>query len=307
MSKATRRMKKLRPIVKNLLDDELKSVLHDVSYRLGVLYDAVEGVKLGSRDLNLATHQIDGFTVTDNTPAGGITWADVNIVYKGVNYAITSGNTTMKYVWFDFSATPNTTLQTTNAKPTLSEDDVLVFINNNGVHQTAMSAGKMISGFALLDGTVGGSEIGASAIGSTNIANGAIISGKLGNDAVGTANIATGAITATELGTGAVTDTKIASGAVVSGKLGTGAVATTNIADGAVATAKLGANAVDGTKLADGAVATAKLANNAVDSSKLANGAVNTTQLADSAVVAAKIGAGAVAASKLNTAQHMVW
>ena len=307
MSKANRKAKKLRPIVKGLLDQELKSVLHDVSYRLGVLYDAMEGGRIGSRDLNLATHQLDGYTVTDDTPAGGITWADVNIVYKGVNYAITGGNSTMKYIWFDFSATPNTTLQMTNTKPTLTEDDVLVFINNNGKHQTAMSAGKMISGFALLDGTVGGSEIGASAIGSTNIANGAVISGKLGTGAVATGNIANGAVTTTQLGSKAVATGNIADGAVSTAQLGSKVVATGNIADGAVNTTQLGSKAVATANIQDGAVNTAQIAGSAIDSSKIAGGAVGSTQIADSAVIAAKIGAGAVAASKLNTAQHMVW
>ena len=209
---AKKRNKALRALARDVLRDELHSVLHDISYRLGVLYDAEHGRRVGSRDLNLASHQLDGYTVTDNSPsAGSIAWADLNVVYKGVNYDITDGNTNKKYVWWDFSATPNTTLQFSDTKPVLTDDDVLVFVNNGGIHQTVIGSGRMTSGAAILTGSVDGDAIG----------NNAITEGKIAALAITTGKLASGAVTGTKLGSGAVTADKIGAGAVATDKLNT--------------------------------------------------------------------------------------
>lgn len=223
---ANRKAESLRALVRDILAEELKGMLADVSYRFSVLYDAQNGGRYGSRDLMLATHQIDGFTVTDNSPSTGyIAWADVNIVYKGVNYAITNGNTNKKYVFWKLNTTP-TTLQTSDTKPTLSDDDVLVFINDAGIHQTAISAGRLTHGAAIIAGTVGSGEIKAGAIDSTKIADGAVAAAKILDGAVGTGKLAASAVNATKIADGAVTTDKINNGAITGVKLGAGAVAT---------------------------------------------------------------------------------
>lgn len=264
---ANRKTESLRALVRDILAEELNGMLADVSYRLSVLYDAQNGGRYGSRDLMLATHQIDGFTVTDNSPSTGyIAWADVNIVYKGVNYAVTNGNTNKKYVFWKLNTTP-TTLQTSDTKPTLSDDDVLVFINDAGIHQTAISAGRLTHGAAIIAGTVGSGEIKSGAIDSTKIADGAVAAAKIMDGAVGT------------------------------GKLAASAVNATNLADGAVTSGKI----------AGGAVGTTQLAGSAVTANKIASSAVTTDKINNGAITGVKIGAGAVATDKLNTALHMIF
>ncbi|MDQ7860628.1 hypothetical protein RCO48_04695 [Peribacillus frigoritolerans] len=185
--------------------------------------------RIQTSDLNLASHMIDGYTVTDNSPAAGsVSWADINIVYKGVTYTLTNGNTPKKYLWWDFSAAPNTVLQTSDTKPVLTNDDVLVGINEGGKFTSTMQAGKLTPGSALMD----------SSIGSNELANGAVLGSKIANGAVGSGQLTDGAITEVKLGAGAVTSAKIGSGAVGSTQLGAGAVTS----------GKIGANAVGSTE-----------------------------------------------------------
>jgi len=183
----------MRALVREVLTEELKGLLHDVSYRLGVLYDAVAQTgRLGSRDLNLASHQLDGFAVTDNSPtAGKIAWTDCNIVYKGTNYPIIDGSTDLKYVFWKL-ATP-TAFQMSATKPTIADDDVLVFINEGGTHQTMIGAGRMTPGAAILTGTVGSDELGAGAVSNAKLAAFAVDSGKLADNAVTSGKISNGA------------------------------------------------------------------------------------------------------------------
>ncbi len=299
----------LRAQVREVLNDELKGILHDVSYRLGVLYDAVERTgRIGSRDLNLAVHQLDGFTLTDNSPATGkVAWSDCNIVYKGVNYAITDGSTDNKYIWWQFAASPNTVFQTSATKPALTDDDVLVAINNGGTHQLVIGSGRMTSGAAILDGSVDGSAIGSGAITEGKIAALAITEAKLASGAVTSGKIGSGAVESGALASGAVTEAKLASGAVTSGKIGSGAVAESNLASGAVTEGKIAGSAVTSGKIASGAVGATQLAGSAVTSDKLASGAVTSAKIAEGAVGSTQIGAGAVATDKLNTALHMIF
>ena len=88
--------------------------------------------RITSGMLNVATHQLDGFVITDDSPtAGKIAWADCNIVYKGASYEIEDGNTDKKFVWWEADKTP-TKFQSGDTKPELTDDDVLICINDGG-------------------------------------------------------------------------------------------------------------------------------------------------------------------------------
>lgn len=291
------------------MQEEVASALHDITYRINVLKEAEKGGhRIHTSDLNIATHMLDGYVFTNNSPAAGsVAWADVNIVYKGQTYTITNGNTTYKYIFWQFSATDKTKLQTSNTKPILTQDDILIGVNDGGIFTLTMAPGKLTPGSALLDGSVGTNELGtnavttakiaASAITTNELASGAVTEVKLGANAVTTAKIASNAVTANELSNGAVTNAKLASGAVDSGKL----------ADSAVTTAKIAGNAIDSSKIASGAVGSTQLASGAVTSGKIASNAVNSSNLIDGAVTGSKIGAGAVAEDKLNVATHFLF
>lgn len=91
-----------------------------------------------AEDLNLNMALLEGFTLTSNSPtAPAIAWASLHVVFQGVDYTISDGNTTNKFVWFvkPGSYTPGTpmALNTSNTQPTLGANDSLLFVNNGGV------------------------------------------------------------------------------------------------------------------------------------------------------------------------------
>lgn len=311
--------------IKSALKEILDPYLEDITFRIGQAYEVEARAAGGGRgtvfaeDLNLPNrHHITGYTVTNNSPAAGsIAWADLNMVYAGQKYAITNGNTALKFVWWSPTTTP-TALQSSNTKPTLAVGEVLLFTNVAGTHKVMLSDTNASMPGVLSDGTVDSGSIIANAVTSTAILDGAVTTGKMPDNAITTAKINTGAVTANELGSNAVTDTKIATGAVTGTKIldgavgGTkitdGAIATAKLADGAVTTAKLPDNAITSTKILDGAVTSTELGSNAVTSAKLADGAVSTAaKLADGIVSATKVADGAVTATKMNIMRHMIW
>jgi hypothetical protein len=285
---------------------ESASMLHDITYRMNALREQVGdiGRRVQTADLNIATHMIDGYVFTNNSPAGSVAWTDVNITYKGVTYTLTNGASALKYLYWTLATTP-TTMQSSNTKPVLTPDDILIGINDAGIFNLVM--GKMTPGQAITNGSLTGSEIGAGAIGSANIGVGAVIAAALGAGAVTTVKMAAGAVTANELGTGAVTATKIGAAAVGTAAIATGAVTTTLIANNAVTAGQLGAGAVGSTALAADAVTAAAIAAGAVGSTELASGAVTSAALGVGAVTSGAIGAGAIAESKLNLATHFLF
>lgn len=257
--------------VAKVMEKKLVSLLHDVDYRIKTIYESAGhalgyDAKYGSMDLNLPWHLIEGYTFTNNSPSPGyISWADVHIVYKGNTYAIEDGNTNMKYICW-FLSTPYE-FTTGDAKPDLTQDDVLVAINDSGIARLMIAPGKMVHGSAITNGSINAAEL----------ANGAVIADKIGALAI--------------------IEEKIADEAVTTNKIANNAVNNNKLADGAVVTTKIAANAVDSTKLADGAVISTKIADNAVTTSKIG----------DNQITGPKIGAGSIAEDKLNLATHFIF
>jgi len=272
--KNTKLSRSIEKAVNDAFINGFASVLKDIEYRIETLMDVGIGAntglrsKVNSRDLNLASPILDGFVITDNSPSAGyVKWTGCNVVYKGVNVAITDGNTSSTYVWWKYSATPNTVFQTSNTFPTLTDDDVIICVNVGGTHTMNIGDGRATHGLTIASGTVTGTQIGTGAVATANIANSAITGALLANGAVGSGNIASGAVTNAAIAANAVQSTNIASGAVGS------------------------------TALAAGAVTNTALGSNAVQAANIAAGAVGSSQ----------IGAGAVASSNLNLAQHLLY
>lgn len=292
------------------MKEEVDSALHDVTYRIGVLRETGKRgeTRIHTSDLNTATHMFDGYVFTNNAPsAGSISWSDLNITYKGITYNITNGNTANKYIWWDFDATDKTKLVSGNTKPTLTNDDILIGINDGGTFHSTMTAGKVVHGAVLGDSTIGTSELGNGAVTEAILGNNAVTGNKISGGAVTETKLGTGAVTNAKLGSGAVTDIKLADKAVTNTKLGDSAVDSGKLADNAVTVNKILNGAVNDLKIANGAVKSDKLADNAVIASKILNGAIGTVKLGDNAVTGAKIGAGAVAEDKLNVATHFIF
>jgi len=297
---------------KELLE-ETRANLDDITYRMGQIRElADEAVtrerRIQTTDLNIATHMVDGYLFTNNsTVVGNVAWSDLNITYKGVTYAITNGDTANKYIWFDFDATTNTTLVTSNTKPTLAPDDMLIGINDGGIFTPTFVTGKMGHGAAIGDGTVNSGELGSGAVTTAKIASAAVGATQLGGGAVTEFKLGTGAVSNAKLATNAVDANKIASGAVTDTKIGTGAVTNTKLGASAVDAGNLATNAVTAVKIATGAVTNTKLGSGAVTDVKIGSGAVTNVKIGSGAVTGIKLGAGAVAEDKLNLATHFIF
>lgn len=89
------------------------------------------------------------------------------------------------------------------------------------------------------DGSITGSKLAPSAVGTNTIANGAITAPKIANDAVTSAAIKDGDVNTVDLADDAVTSPKIRDGEVRTQDLADGAVTTNKVADGAVTSAKM--------------------------------------------------------------------
>lgn len=212
---------RLRPF----LVDDLGRTLDDIEWRFGQALAREAGLpgarQVTAEDLDTTQHVLTGYTVTNNSPiAGSIAWASLHIVYAGVDYTITDGNTALKYAYFVKPGSgTSATLTLSNTKPTLGPDDLLVFINNGG---TAIVAGASASASlpnVVANGAVDSSAIAAGAVGTTALAGGAVTGAILATGAVGSTNIAGGAVGTAALASGAVTSTILAAGAVTATRL----------------------------------------------------------------------------------------
>lgn len=262
--------------IENVLKDRLDHYLEDLSFRIGQAYELLDRVGGGSKgtvfaeDLHIKDRAfMTGYTVTNNSPtAGSIAWADLHVVYNGVDHAITNGNTALQYVYFTPNATP-TTLKTSATKPVLADGDVLLFVNESGVARNMLSDTN-----ASLPRIVA-----TNAIDTDAIADGAVQADQILNGAVG----------AGKLGTGAINNANLFSGKVVNG---------TNMVDGTVNTLQLANSAVDSNKLGAGAInSTTKFSGKVLSGANMVDGTVGGTQL----------GAGAVSAQKLNIMRHVMY
>ena len=82
---------------------------------------------------------------------------------------------------------------------------------------------------------------------------------------------------------------QLADGAVTLNKLAANSVDASKIVDGSVGAAELGANAVVNAKILDGAVTNSKLAANAVDAGKIADNAIGNSKLIDGTIALTKL------------------
>jgi hypothetical protein len=294
--------------VRNNIHNEFAGALHDIQYQLRQLHEKSTGSdRVHTSDLNIASHMIEGYTTTNNSPSAGyVAWAGVNIVYKGTTYALTDGNSNNTYLYWTLGTTP-TVLRTSNTKPVLTIDDVIIGINNGGTFTPTLQGGKLLNGVMIADATVSSNELGANSVIASKIASGAVGATQIAAGAVGSTALGSGAVTSGAVAAGAIGATALASGAVGNAALAANAVQSSNIAAGAVGSTQIATNGVSSSNIASGAVGSTQLAANAVTSTAIASGAVGATQLAANAVGSAAISSGAIGETKLNIATHFVF
>jgi len=283
-------------LVRWLVNHELRAMLEDIHYRARLLKN---GERVGSQQLTMKHHILDGFTLTDNHPeAGEVEWTGCHVVYEGTDYTITEDHAASGeiYVWWDKSVS-TTTFQHSATKPTLIDEDCLICLNIGGYHKIAIGPGRMQHGAFLVGNSIRSGELASGAAIAAKILDGAVTETKIGSVAVVAAKILDGAVTQTKIGDGAVTAIKINDGAVTEGKIGDLAVTAVKINDGAATVDKLGALAVTVDKIGTGAVTVNKLGNLAVTAAKIQN----------LTVVGGKVAAGTLDTTKLNLLAHLVY
>ena len=86
-------------------------------------------------------------TWTEDSPdTNSVAWADVILYWKDSAYTITDGNTDKKYVWWDYDVS-TTTFQTSDTKPTLTYQDVLVATTDAGKLYLTMYSPMVLADF----------------------------------------------------------------------------------------------------------------------------------------------------------------
>ena len=207
--------------------------------------------------------------VRDNTPSPGfISWTGLHIVYKGVDYTIQDGNTNKRFVYWKPSVS-TTVLQTSDTLPELGDDDLLVFLNKNGIHVTVPTS-TVVDGSLIVEESILTNALAANAVTAEKIASGAIEARHLAAESVTADAIAAGAI-----GAGA-----IAAGAILSEAIASGQVLADHIAAGQIQSNHIAANQIQANHITSGAITADKIASNAVTAAKIAAGAVTVDKIA---------------------------
>jgi microcystin-dependent protein len=130
-----------------------------------------------------------------NSPSAGlISWTGFSIAYGGINVAIAAGNTSHVYAyWLWNGGAPLSALTFADVAPTLTDDDLMLFVNRNGIPVSVQGA-NVVDGSLITTGSIIGTSVAAGTIQGANIAAGTLTAG----------NIQAGAITANELSTSSI-------------------------------------------------------------------------------------------------------
>jgi hypothetical protein len=162
---------------------------------------------------------------------------------------------------------------------------------DNGAISNAMLDANAVNTDQLVASSVTNDKMAASSVTSANIVDGTITSADIGANAVGVTQIAANAVTAVKIADGSVTLGKIAANAVDSSKIVDGTVTGTDILNGTISLVDLAANAVDSSKIVNGSVTGTDIATDTITAADIAPNAVGVSELADGAVTSTKFGA----------------
>ena len=130
-----------------------------------------------------------------------------------------------------------------------------------------------------VSGPLSNAQIVSQAVGTPELATGAVTTIKIADLNVTSDKIADGSITSNKIAGLSVTTDKITDGNITLAKMADNSIRTGNIIDGNITSSKIAALSIDGTKIANNAVDGTKIATGAVDGTKIANNAVGITQL----------------------------
>jgi len=172
---------------------------------------------------------LSGDSWTDNSPsAGSVAWNEHSLYYNGVEYTISAGSTSDKYIYW----TGGTSYSTSNTNPssaTLGDDGFVIATNINGAHDLAWNAiANEIIGNAYIEsitaekitaGDIATARLSAHAADGVNAGTIAISADKLA--VTGTTTFASGKTLAEEINNGVTTidGGKITTGTIEANRL----------------------------------------------------------------------------------------
>jgi len=222
-------------------------------------------------DSGLWAHRlgVESVFTNDSPEPGYVSWSNVVLYWKDNKYEIEDGSTNKKYIWWDYS-TSTTTFQTSDTRPELDLEDVIVGYNDNGTWRLMCYQPTVMADYVRA-GVLQSSNWGATTGSQLDLDNGTLKLG--GSDSPKFQVDADGVLHAT--------------GAVISGNVTiTGGTGVANLSDaGALATLDV----VGTAQIEDLAVTEAKIANAAITNAKIANAAITNAKIADATITSAKI------------------
>lgn len=158
-------------------------------------------------------------TLTANSPQqGAISWAGFSIAYNGQQYAIAAGWTDAKFVWWAYNGGAGGPLQAGNSLPTLTADDLLLFLNKDGTPVNAQMA-TIVDGSIIASESILGDAIAANTITGAKLIAGAISAREIEADAVTAEAIAANGVLAYHILAGQITAEKLESMLVLSSEV----------------------------------------------------------------------------------------
>jgi len=88
---------------------------------------------LPQEDSGLWAHRlgVESIFTNDSPDPGYVSWSNVVLYWKDNKYEIADGSTNKKYIWWDYSVS-TTTFQTSDTRPELELEDVIIGYNDNG-------------------------------------------------------------------------------------------------------------------------------------------------------------------------------
>lgn len=146
--------------------------------------------------------------VQHNTPSPGyITWAAFNIQYNGVSYAVPTGNTAERWVWWRYNGGgTNTVLEAGPDVPAdLTDDDIVLFGNKNGLAVRIQST-SFIDGELIVDGTIVADALAANTITGDKLAANSVTADTVAANAIGADALAANIILTSRISAGGVPD-----------------------------------------------------------------------------------------------------
>jgi len=217
-------------------------------------------------DSGLWAHRlgVESIFTNDSPDPGYVSWTNVVLYWKDNKYEIADGSTNKKYIWWDYS-TSTTTFQTSDTRPELDLEDVIVGYNDNGTWRLMCYQPTVMADYVRA-GVLQSSNWSTTTGSQLDLDNGTLKLGgsdspKFQVDADGvlhaTGAVISGALTA---GEGSSIDGVYIEDATITGaKIASAAIDTAHIQDAAITTAKIGDLQVTGAKIADATITSAKI------------------------------------------------